>query len=94
MSPRIAHPTWCTSTRCGIKANGVHESEPVRVTSGRGRGVPRFLASLTQARSGPIRLHLIIVGDMIINDISVDVDTAHLLLASLSQLIDLAQPNG
>lgn len=89
---KLDHPNWCAPTRCAVRGGGVHESEPIRVAS-RGR-TPRFLASLTQARSGPVRLHLIVVGDMIINDISVDVDTAHLLLATLGQLIDRTQPIG
>ena len=51
------------------------------------------MASLTAPVSGTlVRVHLIVVGDLIINDISVDIDTAHLLVVSLGRLIEQVAP--
>jgi hypothetical protein len=87
------HPRWCSVARCGIGGgHGRHESEPLRVPA-KGR-TPRITAALTQTVNGPVRVHLIMVGDLIVNDLSITLDTAHMFVAALTQLIEMTQPNG
>jgi hypothetical protein len=72
-----------------VPGGGRHESEPVRIAA-RGRA-PRLLLSLVAPRRGtPVHLHLIVVGDLIINDVLIDLDSAHLAAVTLTKLVRTA----
>ena len=92
MSPAI-HPVWCDTIRCTAAGDGMHESEPVRVAMRGKADPPRMLLLLTAPTTGsPIRLRMVVIGDLLVNSLDLDLDTAHLAANSIHVLLEKARP--
>lgn len=91
MSDPTQHPPWCDAAGCEVAAGGAHRSTATRVNLRRGQP-PRLLLMLSQAAPGPVMIRMVVLGDMLINEITVSLDEAHLAGATLLKLVRLAQP--
>lgn len=97
MSTVEEHPPWCNPTRCKVHELGPHESSPARVTAGRGHGKPpRILLVLWAPPKGkPVKIRLVVLGDLLVNSLDLDLESAAMLAARLTGMISQAeQPNG
>ncbi len=84
------HPHWCSPGRCHAATQGPHESEPARIRAG-GRGA-RLLMLLWQQPGDRVRLRIVAIGSMLINEVDLDLDTAHLAQATITKMLELAAP--
>ena len=88
---RSTHPDWCSPSHCTAAAGGRHESLPTTVTGPRGKA-PRVMVWLIAAENGPIRLRFVVIGDLLVNDVILDLDGGALLAARITKLIERAAP--
>lgn len=84
------HPHWCSIGRCHSALQGPHESEPMRIAAD-GRGA-RLLMLLWQQPGARVRLRIVAIGDMLINEVDLDLDTAQLAQVTIAKLLGLTAP--
>lgn len=97
MSPRLEHPRWCEPSRCEAHVGGVHQSEPVQVPFKAGRAT-QLLLSLVQApmprraprRGVPVRVRVIVIGDLIINSVDLSLDVTAMAAATMEKLVAIS----
>lgn len=86
MTAATAHPLWCDTTVCEVSLGGAHRSEATTVYLRRGRA-PRLLLMLSQPERGAVMIRMVVIGDMVINELTVSIDEAHLAAAALLKSI-------
>lgn len=85
------HPPWCDRSACEVATGGAHRGTAARVNLRRNEP-PRLLILLTQTPGQPVRVRLVIIGNLIINEITLSIDEAHLAQAALVKVIAQAAP--
>ena len=90
MNGPTEHPRWCSPGRCHTALQGPHEGEPARIAA-RDRGA-RLLMLLWQQPGQRTRLRIVAIGSMLINEVDLDLDTAHLAAATITKLLADAAP--
>lgn len=87
-----AHPHWCDSSACEAGAvGGLHRSTTARINLKRNEP-PRLLLMLTMPAGGPVRIRLVAISDILVNEVSLSVDEGALTAATLSKLVKDAAP--
>jgi hypothetical protein len=73
-----------------VATGGAHRGTPARIALRRNES-PRLLVLLTQQPGQPVRVRLVVIGDLLISEVTLSIDEADLARAAIAKVIEQAR---